>query len=53
MASILAAQKNNEENTVSTDSIKPAEPQNRAPRSLFNLFTAEECEELGLSTYDK
>jgi len=60
MASILAAQKETdgssgaderkEVSTVTSDSI---ERMDRAPRSLFNLFTPEECEELGLSAYEK
>ncbi len=60
MASILAAQKKTEENSdtdtpresfeIASDSVKHP---NRAPRSLFNLFTPEECEELGLSAYEK
>ncbi len=60
MASILAAQKKTDETSdagktevSSAGADKPAEPRNRAPRSLFNLFSAEECEELGLSAYDK
>lgn len=31
--------------------VKPTGP--REPRSLFNLFSAEECEDLGLKPYDK
>lgn len=64
MASILAAQKTGgspgKENTgeapsISTDNgpVERAEGGERAPRSLYDLFTPEECEELGLSTYDK
>jgi len=57
MASILAAQKKTGDTgrteVSSTGPGRPAEPQNRAPRSLFNLFSAEECEELGLSAYDE
>ncbi|MCK5786910.1 MAG: tetratricopeptide repeat protein [Candidatus Sabulitectum sp.] len=62
MASILAAQKTTEvgsgsvaDNSGNTpkDVIAPVEPANRAPRSLLNLFTPEECEELGLSAYEK
>lgn len=64
MASILAAQKTGgspgKDNTGETP---PASSENgpteraeggeRAPRSLYDLFSPEECEELGLSTYDK
>jgi predicted Zn-dependent protease len=57
MASILAAQKKADKTDgagkTKTGAEEPAEPRNRAPRSLFNLFSAEECEELGLSAYDK
>lgn len=64
MASILAAQKNGggerqaegQSNSVPGDSGEPqTRPENRdrAPRSLFDLFTPEECDELGLSAYDK
>lgn len=60
MASILAAQENTEkgsgENKTAEDSSGVSgsvEHMNRAPRSLFNLFTPEECEELGLSAYEK
>lgn len=65
MASILAAQQS--ETGVETGSqhppvrLEPAEEhpsqrtdsRERAPRSLFDLFTPEECNELGLSSYDK
>ncbi|MCK5131076.1 MAG: hypothetical protein KAR40_02865 [Candidatus Sabulitectum sp.] len=60
MASILAAQKKTEENfngkkpqDASPNSTGQVEHQSRAPRSLFNLFSSEECEELGLSAYEK
>jgi len=60
MASILAAQKSSSESSEnhnpqsnSPDSKFEAENQTRAPRSLFNLFSTEECEELGLSAYEK
>ena len=68
MASILAAQKSPNSNNVkgtelpevprvsqgdTPDMVGSAEQQKRAPRSLFNLFSSEECEELGLSAYDK
>ncbi|MCK5841153.1 MAG: tetratricopeptide repeat protein [Candidatus Sabulitectum sp.] len=60
MASILAAQKNTDKNPVenslqsnSQNSTDVSEHQARAPRSLFNLFSSEECEDLGLSAYDK
>ncbi len=65
MASILAAQKN-PKNSDANEAKEPkvpeedtpylagsAEQQKRAPRSLFNLFSSEECEELGLSAYEK
>lgn len=60
MASILAAQKADGE--TGTDALSPEArdagketPANRsrAPRSLYDLFTPEEREELGLSAYDK
>ena len=62
MASILAAQKPDQTGGPGLDG--PAvkldaadtnreERRERAPRSLYDLFTPEECEELGLSTYDK
>ncbi len=60
MASILAAQKNTAENpgdnnqqSKSQNSADAVEHQARAPRSLFNLFSSEECEDLGLSAYEK
>jgi len=59
MASILAAQNANG-NTVATEnpgspSLEKAgmEAGDRAPRSLFDLFSQEECEDLGLSVYEK
>ncbi|MEA3266283.1 MAG: hypothetical protein U9P42_05000 [Candidatus Fermentibacteria bacterium] len=60
MASILAAQKNtdkkpdhNNKQNNSQNSTDASENQARAPRSLFNLFSSEECEDLGLSAYEK
>lgn len=60
MASILAAQKNtnknpngNNQQSNSKNSTDAVEHQTRAPRSLFNLFSSEECEDLGLSAYEK
>ena len=60
MASILAAQgevkdgvNEKKSQTVSPDSSNPVEQQNRVPRSLFSLFSPDECKELGLSAYDK
>lgn len=60
MASILASQKKASEKgavegsqTVSQETSEAEKPVDRAPRSLFNLFTPAECEELGLSAYDK
>ncbi|MCK5037232.1 MAG: hypothetical protein KAS73_15150, partial [Candidatus Sabulitectum sp.] len=60
MASILAAQKNtasdpgdNNQQSKSQNSTDAVEHQSRAPRSLFNLFSSEECEDLGLSAYEK
>ncbi|HOP26901.1 MAG TPA: hypothetical protein PLM22_06245 [Candidatus Sabulitectum sp.] len=60
MASILAAQQSGvpgESREGSADAPEDAAPKrensSRAPRSLFDLFTPEECEELGLSSYDK
>ena len=60
MASILAAQKNTSESgqaeesqAVPSETTEAEKPVDRAPRSLFNLFTPAECEELGLSAYDK
>lgn len=60
MASILAAQKkteqsngNHKQGKSSRDTTEPVDHSNRAPRSLFNLFSSEECEELGLSAYEK
>jgi len=60
MASILAAQKNTKEKSGENKPLESSsgvhgsvEHINRAPRSLFNLFTPEECEELGLSAYEK
>ena len=61
MASILAAQKSNDggENNTGEQQENPQEtraPQRdsgRAPRSLFDLFSQEECTELGLSAFDK
>lgn len=66
MASILAAQSNGvargnppednqQEQAEGSEGEQERRPENhdRAPRSLFDLFTPDECEELGLSTYDK
>ena len=66
MASILAAQNNGisqdratedrqQEQSDGSEGEQERRPENldRAPRSLFDLFTPDECEELGLSTYDK
>lgn len=65
MASILAAQKKGSGNNNDSSSAMPESPKktetnsvsdkskNRSARSLFNLFSEEECEELGLSAYDK
>ena len=63
MASILAAQKADnpgKDQITGEPGEESGEKQkmksgasSRAPRSLFDLFTPEECEELGLSTYDK
>lgn len=60
MASILAAQQSGvpgeprERGTdASEETASKRENSSRAPRSLFDLFTPEECEELGLSSYDK
>jgi len=66
MASILAAQGNGSVQNQPIDSGSPEQKeaaeggtsqkpdaQDRAPRSLYDLFSPEECEELGLSTYDK
>lgn len=60
MASILAAQSKVERNSTTGSASEDSsgvsgslDIQNRAPRSLFNLFSPEECEELGLSAYDK
>lgn len=60
MASILAAQQSGvpgeprEGGTdAPEDTTSKRENSSRAPRSLFDLFTPEECEELGLSSYDK
>ncbi len=66
MASILAAQSNGISRDVPSEDHQQEpgdgtkeqteqkhENRDRAPRSLFDLFTPEECEELGLSTYDK
>lgn len=62
MASILAAQKSAGDPSISNENSpslqndgqeSKANDQERAPRSLFDLFTREESEELGLSSYDK
>ncbi|MCP4646488.1 MAG: tetratricopeptide repeat protein [bacterium] len=59
MASILAAQNSSVEDGAKaeresqTETPVPEKEIDRAPRSLFNLFTPAECEELGLSAYDK
>jgi predicted Zn-dependent protease len=61
MASILAAQKAPGDTPGETPSSSATDggpgdrssSGDRAPRSLYDLFTPEECEELGLSTYDK
>jgi transitional endoplasmic reticulum ATPase len=60
MASILSAQNlgakgedTDSINTASSDKVKPDNAGDRAPRSLFDLFSEEECEDMGLSVYEK
>ncbi len=63
MASILAAQKKTEsadkatplknEKQIPAETNASTDNSSRAPRSLFNLFSSEECQELGLSPFDK
>lgn len=61
MASILAAQgtpspaaeETADSSGVNSDAGNSPQSRERAPRSLYDLFSPEECRELGLSAYDK